>query len=29
MQKYNLSKYVHFLGAKNGEELDSILMIWI
>lgn len=24
MQKYDLSKYIHFLGAKNGEELDSI-----
>lgn len=24
MQKHNLSKYVHFLGAKNGEELDNI-----
>lgn len=23
-EKYDLSKYVHFLGAKNGEELDNI-----
>lgn len=23
-EKYNLNKYIHFLGAKNGEELDDI-----